>query len=187
MGACLMHHNAAYNHAHSAHDVPRTAAFKVDAKGVILEMPSEGAKIITSCSDEIRINTDKQIVFSRSGQRLGAAHYPPRANEVSRIFQTFSEAANSVLTIHIVPQKDGEATIVLFTQRAEKLQKLPPLSRREREVLSLAAMGLRRDRMAYRLGISVATVDLHCANLRKKLDAKTTSQAVAKGLMLLPS
>jgi DNA-binding CsgD family transcriptional regulator len=56
----------------------------------------------------------------------------------------------------------------------------PQLSPRERDVLAAFAMGLRRDRVADRLGISAATVDLHATNLRRKLRAQTLSAAVAK-------
>lgn len=57
---------------------------------------------------------------------------------------------------------------------------VPTLSPRERDVLAAFATGLRRDRVAERLGISNPTVDLHAANLRRKLQAQTLSAAVAK-------
>ncbi|MGP1283209.1 MAG: response regulator transcription factor, partial [Parasphingopyxis sp.] len=55
------------------------------------------------------------------------------------------------------------------------------LSTRELEVLRYLAAGLRRDRIAWKLDISLPTVDLHAANLRKKLGAHTLPHAVAKG------
>ena len=57
----------------------------------------------------------------------------------------------------------------------------PELTPRERDVLAAFAAGLRRDRVAHRLGITLPTVDLHAANLRRKLGARTVSEAVAKG------
>ncbi|MFZ5749040.1 MAG: helix-turn-helix transcriptional regulator [Pseudomonadota bacterium] len=56
-----------------------------------------------------------------------------------------------------------------------------PLTVRERDVLALHARGMRRDRIAHRLGITLPTVDLHTANLRRKLKAQTIAEAVAKG------
>lgn len=54
------------------------------------------------------------------------------------------------------------------------------LSPRERDVLAAFARGDRRDRIAHRLGIAHQTVDLHGANLRRKLGAQTIAEAVAK-------
>jgi DNA-binding CsgD family transcriptional regulator len=58
----------------------------------------------------------------------------------------------------------------------------PRLSRRERECLLWLAAGLRNDRIAERLGIARATVELHLARARRKLGAATREQALAKAL-----
>ena len=58
-----------------------------------------------------------------------------------------------------------------------------PLSTRECDCLTLVALGLRIDRIAERLHISNATVELHLRGARKKLNATTTGQAVARALM----
>ncbi|QDX27636.1 hypothetical protein FPZ54_17560 [Sphingomonas suaedae] len=54
------------------------------------------------------------------------------------------------------------------------------LTPREQQVLAAFAQGLRRDRIAHRLGISHQMVDLHGANLRRRLKAQTIAEAVAK-------
>ena len=54
------------------------------------------------------------------------------------------------------------------------------LTPRERDVLAFVSGGLQRDAIADWLGIALPTVDLHLANLRKKLKASTTSEAVAR-------
>jgi DNA-binding CsgD family transcriptional regulator len=46
------------------------------------------------------------------------------------------------------------------------------------------AAGLRYDRIAERLGISLVTVELHVANAKRKLDAKTREQALAIAVAL---
>lgn len=58
------------------------------------------------------------------------------------------------------------------------------LSRRERECLLWLAAGLRNDRIAERLGIRGATVELHLRNARRKLGARTREQAVARAVAL---
>jgi DNA-binding CsgD family transcriptional regulator len=54
------------------------------------------------------------------------------------------------------------------------------LTPREYDVLALAAEGEQREGVANRLGISVPTVDLHLANARRRLNAATTAEAVAR-------
>lgn len=58
-----------------------------------------------------------------------------------------------------------------------------PLSPRERDCLTLIALGLRVDRIADRLKLSEATVEFHLRRARLKLNAVTTGQAVARALM----
>lgn len=54
-----------------------------------------------------------------------------------------------------------------------------PLTEREKEVLHLLAQGLRYKKIAAELAISVATVEFHMGNARKKLTAKTPEHAIA--------
>lgn len=58
------------------------------------------------------------------------------------------------------------------------------LTPRERDCLQYLAAGLRQDRIAERLGISIATVELHLRNARRSLKAATNAQAVARGIAL---
>jgi DNA-binding CsgD family transcriptional regulator len=58
------------------------------------------------------------------------------------------------------------------------------LSAREIECLSWLSQGLRNDRIAERMRISHATVEMHLANARKKLGAATREQALVKAVML---
>lgn len=55
------------------------------------------------------------------------------------------------------------------------------LTLRERDVLCRVSNGEHRETIGFKMGISVATVDMHLRNLRKKLRAQTLSEAVAKG------
>ena len=57
------------------------------------------------------------------------------------------------------------------------------ITARERECLLWLAAGLRSDRIAHRLGVSTAAVDLHFANVRRKLRARTRDQALLKAVM----
>lgn len=53
------------------------------------------------------------------------------------------------------------------------------LTGRERDVLARFAQGLRPDRIADRMKLSKRTVDMHIANVRRKLGARTVAEAVA--------
>src|SRR5690606_36158716 len=56
------------------------------------------------------------------------------------------------------------------------------LTGRERDVLARFAQGLRPDRIADRMKLSKRTVDMHIANARRKLGARTIAGAVAIGV-----
>ena len=57
------------------------------------------------------------------------------------------------------------------------------LSPRERECLQFVASGMRVAEIAHRLALSEKTVDLHLANARKRLGARTRDEAVARAVM----
>ncbi len=58
----------------------------------------------------------------------------------------------------------------------------PPLSKREREVLSLVAEGLEYSKIACRLGIGAETARTHLKKACLRLGAATRTQAVAKAI-----
>lgn len=64
----------------------------------------------------------------------------------------------------------------------EAAQRLPLVSPREREVLTLLADGLKNEEIASRLGLSADTVRAHIRNAMRKLDADTRTHAVALAL-----
>jgi DNA-binding CsgD family transcriptional regulator/PAS domain-containing protein len=66
--------------------------------------------------------------------------------------------------------------------RTEARSRLAGLTRREREVAELVADGLTSPEMAARLGLSVRTVEMHRARLRRRIGAATTADVV--GLVL---
>ncbi len=70
------------------------------------------------------------------------------------------------------------------------LPELPPLTRREEEVLGLLSQGLSAKQMAKALGISPETVRDYLENLYRKLEAKNRVEALEKarawGLLISP-
>lgn len=61
-----------------------------------------------------------------------------------------------------------------------KAERLTP---RERDCLTWLALGYRAGRIAERLGIAEVTVELHLRNGRRKLKARTSAEAVARGML----
>ncbi|MCC7400120.1 MAG: response regulator transcription factor [Chitinophagaceae bacterium] len=66
----------------------------------------------------------------------------------------------------------------------DKEDKMPPISRREKEVLLLIADGLTNNEIAGKLFISVPTVNTHRKSLLEKLDAKNTAILIGKAAKL---
>ena len=66
----------------------------------------------------------------------------------------------------------------------------PPLTDREREVLSLISEGLLNKQIADRLGIGVRTIETHRERIMRKLDIHTvaglTKYAIARGMTTMP-
>jgi DNA-binding NarL/FixJ family response regulator len=58
----------------------------------------------------------------------------------------------------------------------------PRLTLREREVLGLLASGSRNKEIALRLGLRERTVKFHVANLLRKLDAQSRTEALRRAL-----
>jgi len=66
----------------------------------------------------------------------------------------------------------------------EKEIKMPPISRREKEVLQLIADGLTNNEIAEKLFISIPTVNTHRKSLLEKLDAKNTAILIGRATKL---
>lgn len=75
----------------------------------------------------------------------------------------------------------NERAIQSYIQRSEESQRQDPyetLTPREREVFQLAAEGLTNPHIAARLSLSARTVEMHRANLLKKLGLKSQTELV---------
>lgn len=67
---------------------------------------------------------------------------------------------------------------LLRTQRLSRVRALATLTRREKEVLVAFADGAPNKVVAHDLGLSVRTVELHRANMMKKLGVRSLTQAL---------
>lgn len=99
--------------------------------------------------------------------RAGAIHFLRKPFSRPQLIDALREAAEI-----------GHRRRQLAVEPAQ-LEALQRLTARERQVLSALAEGLQSKTIAWNLGISVRTVDLHRSNILAKLSAKNASQAVA--------
>jgi two-component system response regulator FixJ len=67
---------------------------------------------------------------------------------------------------------------ISLEHRREAAVRLQVLTKRERDVLNGLAQGLPNKTIAYDLGISPRTVEIHRANLMSKLEVKSLSEAL---------
>jgi DNA-binding CsgD family transcriptional regulator len=82
----------------------------------------------------------------------------------------------------------GNWVIVSLEEPQEHLRASMPmdiaLTRREREVLELLSQGLTSKQICTQLSLSLRTVNMHIANLKKKLKAETNAQSVGRATAL---
>ncbi|WP_404383272.1 LuxR C-terminal-related transcriptional regulator [Caenispirillum salinarum] len=88
----------------------------------------------------------------------------------------------------ILPTLDGESCLSLSRIRLVVEDAVSPvrqdgLTMRERQCLSLLASGLMTKEIAFALGLSVRTVEKHIESLKRHFGARTTAQAVARGIL----
>jgi len=77
---------------------------------------------------------------------------------------------------HCLQEKQNQRQLDVFSSRAKEIvSKLTP---REHEVLQGLVEGLRNKQIAYNMGISIRTVELHRVHVMNKLEAKSLSDVL---------
>lgn len=99
--------------------------------------------------------------------RSGAIHFLRKPFQRQELLSALQEAAGV-----------GRRRLAQAVDQRQ-LEALQKLTERERQVLEAIGQGLQSKQIAWNLGISVRTVDLHRSNILAKLSARNTSQAVA--------
>ncbi len=99
--------------------------------------------------------------------RSGAIHFLRKPFQKDMLLEALEEAAQVAKSRQ--NRKVDEKQLVALQR----------LTSREREILDEIAAGLHSKEIAWKLGISIRTVDVHRSNILSKLSAKNTSQAVA--------
>jgi len=100
------------------------------------------------------------------GTRAGAGDLPEKPFEADRLLNAIDKAFERMRESNGASRTDAART------------QLANLSAREREVLEGLAAGFPNKTIAYDLGISPRTVEVHRANLMQKLGARSLSEAL---------
>jgi FixJ family two-component response regulator len=69
-----------------------------------------------------------------------------------------------------------------WSERAEVIERLAPLTRRERQVMNMVAAGMTNKEIAVHLKVSRKTIEAHRANLMKKLEVDSVAEIVQLAL-----
>ena len=115
----------------------------------------------------IMVTGSREIASAISSFRQGAVNFIQKPFKTESLLAAIREAADL-----------GELRRAEATKRQE-LGIMRTLTLREREVLRALSEGLQSKTIAWQLGISARTVDMHRSNILTKLRARNASQAVA--------
>ena len=99
--------------------------------------------------------------------KLGAADFFERPFDSTQLIDRIR---------HCLQEKQNQRQLDVFSSRAKEIvSKLTP---REHEVLQGLVEGLRNKQIAYNMGISIRTVELHRVHVMDKLEAKSLSDVL---------
>ena len=114
---------------------------------------------------------------------LGASGYLLKSATVSQITEGIHTVMNGG-----APIDSGVAKFILKIVKTQsgqpKARFVKPLSKREKEILSLLANGLLKKQIADKLGISITTVAYHVKHIYEKLHVQNAPSAVAKAFRM---
>jgi DNA-binding CsgD family transcriptional regulator len=105
----------------------------------------------------------------------------PELFTVVHIFQQIDEASRLGRVLASLGARGPGQPLVAMPAHAESIPRepAPPLTEREKEILSWVAEGLQNKEIADKLGISLATVRNHIHNILEKLEVHSKLEALA--------
>ena len=123
----------------------------------------------------LTVYEDTEAVFS--ALRAGASGYLLKQTPIEELLAAMREIhrGGSPMSSHI-----ARKVVQSFQEDGAANQEVEFLSRREREVLELAAEGFLFKEIADKLGVSFGTVHTYCRRIYEKLQVRSRAQAVAK-------
>jgi two-component system, NarL family, response regulator DevR len=148
----------------------------------VLDVALEGSNIdgIALCRRLRAELPEVEVVFYTGRDELGLASKLFDAGAKGVVSK--ADRSGDLLRAVLLVSRGKTYTSPAFAARAARAD-FEELSPKQLAVLQLLAQGLDRKQMAERLGIGEETVKTHLAEVRRKLGARTSAQAVAIGLV----
>ena len=169
----------AYAHdAEEALEACRTHAPRVAVLDVALEGSEiDGFELCRRIRAEL---PDVDVVFYTGLDELGVAERAFAAGAQGVVSK--SDQPAELLKAVLLASRGKRYTSPAFAARAER-NDFDELSPKQLSALRLLAQGMDRKEIAERMGIGEETVKTHLSEVRRKLGARTSAQAVAIGLI----
>jgi DNA-binding NarL/FixJ family response regulator len=149
---------------------------------VVLDVALEGSRIdgFELCRRLRAEHPDVDVVFYTGVDELGLAE---RAFAVgAQGVVSKGDSAADLLKAVLLASRGRSYTSPAFAARAD-MRDFEDLSPKQLAALRLLAQGLERKQIAEQMGVGEETVKTHLAEVRRKLGARTSAQAVAIGLI----
>jgi DNA-binding NarL/FixJ family response regulator len=121
-----------------------------------------------------------EIVFYTGMDEIGLAERAFAAGAKGVVSK--GDPASDLLHAVLVASRGSTYTSPAFAARADR-RDFAELSPKQLAALRLLAQGLERKQIAEQMGIGMETVKSHLSEVRRKLGARTSAQAVAIGLL----
>ncbi|WCB91657.1 Transcriptional regulatory protein LnrK [Baekduia alba] len=149
---------------------------------VILDVALEGSPIdgFALCRRVRAEIASVEVVFYTGREEIGIANQAFAAGAHGVVSK--ADASSDLLRAILLVSRGKTYTSPVFAARAEATE-FGDLSPKQLAVLRHLAEGRDRKEMAQRMGIGEETVKTHLAEVRRKLGARTSAQAVAIGLL----
>lgn len=114
--------------------------------------------------------------YVRKALEYGAKGYILKSSQDTVLLEAIQQVINGQIAIDPLFGEYDSETWLNNKDTVEKDAKYERLSKREREVLPLVALGYSNKEIAERLFISVKTVEVHKSHVMKKLEFETFSE-----------
>ena len=148
----------------------------------VLDLALEGSEVDgLELTRQLRTELpDTEVVLYTGVDELGLAEKAFAAGAKGVVSK--GDQSGDLLKAVLLASRDKTYTSPAFAARADS-RDFDELSPKQLNVLRLLAQGLERKAIAERMGIGEETVKTHLAEVRRKLGARTSAQAVAIGLI----
>jgi DNA-binding NarL/FixJ family response regulator len=152
---------------------PRVAVLDVALEG----SPVDGFELCRRLRAEM---PGVEVVFYTGMEELGMAGRAFSSGALGVVSK--GDSAGDLLKAVLLASRGKQYTSPAFVARADR-RDFEDLSPKQLAALRLLAQGLERRAIAERMGVGEETVKTHLAEVRRKLCARTSAQAVAIGLI----